>query len=103
METWNVREITLIARLPGRPDLQAALPCTRVSWQPASDMPPPHAKPSDAGYVLACGVAMKPLADVEWVPTHVSFHAEGYMESREFQVTGWDADPQSRTVKFAIP
>ena len=103
METWNVKEITLIQRGIGHPAREARLPCATVSWHPPSDIPSAAPTSEDPGFLLASGIPVERLADIDWVPTDVRFNAEGYMEAREFQVRGWDADSRSGTVKFTIP
>ncbi|ARP87272.1 hypothetical protein [Bordetella genomosp. 9] len=103
MENWKVTQIELVQREIGQPDRQAALACESVSWQPPSDIPPSRDDGTESGYLIVRGIDVPRLADISWVPTHVRFNAEGYMEAREFAVTGWEADPGSRTLKLPIP
>jgi hypothetical protein len=103
MENWEVSEITLICRQAGHADQQATVACESVSWQPPADVPPAVGNNSEPGYLLARGIDVPRLADISWVPSLVRFNAKGYMEAREFRVTGWEADPGTRTLKLAIP
>ncbi|CAM3499241.1 hypothetical protein BOSP111201_08860 [Bordetella sputigena] len=104
MEHWNTRAITFITRAyPGQPERHADVPCESVSWQSPSDIPPSRDDGTAPGYLLVSGVDVASLADFSWVPTHVRFHADGFMESREFAVTGFEADPDTRTLKLPIP
>jgi hypothetical protein len=103
MENWKVTEITLLARSAELSDQAATLPCAMVSLQSSSDIPAAQENAAEQGYLLAYGVPVGQLADVAWTPTHLRFVAMGYLEPREFRVTGWDADPQAGTVRFAVP
>jgi hypothetical protein len=103
MENWKVEEITLICREPGQPERQATLACESVLWSPPSDVPPARDQSTEAGYLLARGIDAKQLADISWAPTQVRFNARGYMEAREFRVSGWEADPDAGTLKLPIP
>jgi hypothetical protein len=103
MENWKVGAITLLARGAGRPEQSATLPCAMVSLESAGDIAADRLGTSLQAYVLARGVPVERLAEVGWTPTHLRFTALGYQEPREFIVTGWDADPQAGTVKFALP
>lgn len=104
MENWKTNEITLIARdRAGQAERQATVPCVSVQWQPPSDIPPSRDNGTAPGYLVAHGVDAAPLADFSWAPTHVRFQAEGYMEAREFAVTGFEADPDAHTLKLPIP
>ena len=102
METWKVTEITLIQRGVNTVE-EARLPCATVSWHPPADNPGAPPTSEDQGYLLAHGIPVNELADVGWTPTDVRFNAQGYMEAREFQVRGWEADSRSGVVKFVIP
>jgi hypothetical protein len=33
----------------------------------------------------------------------VRFDAKGFLDTREFAVAGWEADPDARTLKLRIP
>lgn len=104
MEHWKTKEITLIARdHAGQAERQATVACESVAWQSPSDIPPSRDNGTAPGYLFAQGVDVAPLADFSWAPTHVRFHAEGYMEAREFAVTGFEADPDAHTLKLPIP
>jgi hypothetical protein len=103
MEHWKTSEITLIARDPGQAERRAEIACESVEWQSPSDIPPSRDDGTAPGYLLVSGVDAAPLADFSWAPTHVRFHAQGYMEAREFAVTGFEADPGARTLKLPIP
>jgi hypothetical protein len=104
VEHWKTDEIVLISRgQPGRPERRAAVPCVSVSWQPASDIPPSRDNGTEPGYLLAQGVDVARLADISWEPTQVRFDAKGFLDTREFAVTGWEADPDARTLKLRIP
>jgi hypothetical protein len=103
VEHWKSTEIILVCHQAGRPEQRVAVPCESVSWQPPSDMPPSRDIGTEPGYLLVRGVDAAPLADISWAPTHVRFSVEGYVEAREFVVTGWEADPDARTLKLSIP
>lgn len=104
MEHWKTNEITLITRdHAGQPERHAAISCESVDWQSPSDIPPSRDDGTAPGYLLAHGVDLAALADVSWTPTHVRFTAQGYMEAREFAVTGFEADSEARTLKLPIP
>jgi hypothetical protein len=101
METWNVDNITLWDRNARPSALSATLACGAVAWHPAGDIP--QDSDHEAGYLLAEDVAVERLADIGWTPTHVTFRARRFMEEREFEVSGLEADPEARTVRFKLP
>lgn len=103
MELFKTNEITLIARDPGQAERRVDIPCESVAWQPPSDIPSSRDDGTTPGYLLVSGVDPAPLADFSWAPTHVRFQAQGYLEAREFAVTGFEADPGARTLKLPIP
>jgi hypothetical protein len=103
VEHWKTKQITLIAQEIGQAEHRAEVPCESVSWQPPGDIPPARGNRAEPGYLLVKGIEAARLADITWTPTHVRFSAEGYFEMREFAVTGWEADPDARTLKLPIP
>ncbi|ARP80918.1 hypothetical protein CAL12_08740 [Bordetella genomosp. 8] len=104
MEKWNTRAITFISRTnPGQPERHADVPCVSVSWQSPSDIPPSRDDGTAPGCLLISGADVAALADFSWVPTHVRFHADGFMEAREFAITGFEADPDTHILKLPIP
>lgn len=103
VENWKTTQLTLILREADQPERTVEVPCASVAWQSPSDVPPSRDDGTAPGYLLASGVDIAPLSDFSWTPTHVRFQAEGYMEAREFAISGFEADPGARTLKLPIP
>ncbi len=92
METWNSDAVHLIrTHVDGSVD-ELTVACKAVTWAPTPDIPD-NTERSEPGYLLVQGAHAPALDQLDWQPTQVRFAIEGYTEDRQFEVTGWHADP----------